>query len=140
MEVNTCFYSSFVFIINVLVAIYNKHYLYAALFGALLITSLIHHCQYTLLTNIIDKIAIFSIVFYGGWVFYTKLLDTPRPSNKQLILSFFVVLTFLSTVILYYYGYLNSCFCFCEDPVKSNLFHSFMHCVGCAGHCCIMVL
>jgi hypothetical protein len=140
MEVNSCFYSSFVFTINVLVAFYCKHYLYAALFFTLLITSLLHHCQYTLLTNIIDKIAIFSIVFYGGWIFYTKLLDNETLSKTQLVLSFFIVLTFLSTAILYYYGYLNNCLCFCEDTNTANLFHSFMHCVVCLGHCCIMVL
>ena len=139
MEVNSCFYSSFVFIINVLVAFYFKHYLYAALFFALLITSLLHHCQYTLLTNVLDKIAIVSIIFYGGWIFYKKLLDKNTLSKKELVLSFIVFLTFFSTMILYCYGYLNNCLCFCKDPTMADRFHSLMHFVGSLGHCCIMV-
>ena len=140
MEINTCFYSSFVFIINVVVAFYCNYYLYAALFLLLLVTSLLYHCQYTYLTNILDKIAIFSIVFYGGWVFYKRLICSESFNIKQLILSLLIVSTFLSSAVLYYYGYLNKCLCFCNDPTQANLFHSLVHCVTCIGHCCIMVL
>lgn len=138
---NTCFYSSFIFIINVLVALFYEHYLYASLFGALLITSLFYHCHYTPLTNAIDKIAIVSVVFYGGWFFFTKLLYSESLlSTKQLFISFIIVLSFLCSGILYYYGYRNTCFCFCDDPIQANLFHSLMHCVVCLSHYCIIIL
>lgn len=144
LEYNTCFYSSFVFIINVSVALYYGYYLYAGLFLALLITSLLQHSQYTLLTNIFDKISIFSIVFYGGYIFYKKISSYIKSkaelNAKQYILSFLILFTFISTIILYYYGYFNNCFCFCDDQVNANLFHSFMHCVGSFGHCCIVFL
>ena len=141
---NTCFYSSFVFIINVLVAFYYGYYLYAGLFFALLITSILHHSHYTPTTNILDKIAIYCIVFYGGYLFYKKLQEYINSKNdfiaKQYILSATILITFLSTIVLYYYGYLNTCLCFSEDQLQANLFLSFMHCVGSFGHCCIVFL
>ena len=125
--------------INVLVAFYFGYYLYAILFFALLITSILHHIQYTTITYLLDKVAIFSIVFYGGYLFYKKI-QLGIIGIKSNILSLLIVMTFLSTAIMYYYGYLNNCLCFCEDPVKAKLIHSFMHIVGCLGHCCICFL
>jgi hypothetical protein len=141
---NSCFYSCFVFIINVLVASYYGYYLYAALFFALLITSLLHHSHYNQLTNILDKIVIFCIVFYGGYLFYKKLKEYINSKNeftaKEYLLSAAILITFLSTIFLYYYGYLNTCLCFSDDQDKAYLFHSFMHCVGSFGHCCVVFL
>ena len=143
-QYNPCFYSSFVFIINVLVAFYYGYYLYAGLFLALLITSLLHHSHYNSLTNIIDKIAIFCIVFYGGYLFYKKLKEyidsKDKFTTKHYLLSAIILITFFSTIFLYYYGYLNNCLCFSEDQTQAYLFHSFMHCVGSFGHCCIIFL
>lgn len=135
---NSCFYSSFVFLINVSIAFYYEYYLYAGLFFTLLITSLFQHSQYTLLTNILDKIIIFAVIFYGGYMFYNKI--NAFFNTRQFILSCIIILTFLSTIILYYYGYLNNCLCFCDDQIEANLFHSFMHCIVSLGHCCIIIL
>ena len=135
---NSCFYSSFVFLINVSIAFYYEYYLYAGLFFTLLITSLFQHSQYTLLTNVLDKIIIFAVIFYGGYMFYNKI--NAGFNTRQFILSCIIILTFLSTIILYYYGYLNNCLCFCDDQIEANLFHSFMHCIVSLGHCCIIFL
>jgi cation transport ATPase len=140
---NSCFYSSFVFLINVSINLYYGYYLYASLFLALVITSLLQHSQYTLLTKILDKIAIFTIVFYGGYTFYNKITDfifNEKFNINQIILSILIILTFVSTIVLYYYGYLNNCLCFCDNRIEANLFHSFMHCIGSFGHCCIVIL
>jgi hypothetical protein len=137
---NTCFYSSFVFVINVLVALHYGYYLYAGLFFTLLTTSLLHHSHYNCLTTIIDKIAIYCVVFYGGYLFYTKLANHAAFTRKQCLLSLTIIIAFLSTIVLYYYGYLHSCLCFSIDETQSHLFHSFMHCISSFGHCCIMAL
>ena len=141
---NPCFFSSFVFIINVLVAFYYGYYLYAGLFFALLITSLLHHSRYTFLTNILDKIVIYCIVFYGGYLFYKKLKEYIDSKNKfttkQYLLSAAILITFFSTIFLYYYGYLNTCLCFSDDQTQAYLFHTFMHCISSFGHCCIVFL
>ena len=52
---NCCQVSSFVFIINIVIGIYYKYYLYSLLFIILLITSLIHHSNYTDFTYVLDK-------------------------------------------------------------------------------------
>jgi hypothetical protein len=136
---STCVYSSFVFMCNVLVAFYFGYYLYATLFFVLLLTSILYHCQNTSITNLLDKVAVCSVVLYGGYVFYKKL-QLGIIGIKSTILSFLIVMTFFSTAIMYYYGYLNNCLCFCEDPVKANLFHSFMHFIVSFGHCCVCFL
>jgi len=141
---NSCFYSSFVFLLNVSVALYYEYYVYAGLFFILLITSLFQHSNYTFLTTVIDKIFIFSVSLYGGYIFYNKLVEFLNSKEKlntmHYIISFLIIFTFLSTIVLYYYGYFFKCFCYCDDPLQANLFHSFMHCVGSFGHCCIVLL
>jgi hypothetical protein len=138
---NSCFYSSFVFLTNVLLALYYKYYLYALLFAILIITSTIHHCHYTTATTVIDKIAIYCIVFYGGYLFYKKLIEYYRTgfNAKQYILSFLIVSTFLSNIFLYYYGYLYDCFCFSQEQCSSDWTHSLLHCLGSFGHCCVVL-
>ena len=138
---NACFYSSFVFSINILLALYCEYYLYAALFCTLLITSLLHHSYYNCLTTVIDKIAIYCVVLYGGYLFYTKIWANHETFNtKQYLLSTIIVVTFLSTIVLYYYGYLHSCLCFSADTTQSYLFHSLIHYITTIGHCSVMLL
>ena len=139
---NCCFYSSFVFLSNVLLALYYEYYLYALLFTILIVTSTIHHCYYTTETTVVDKIAIYCIVFYGGFLFYKKLMEYYKSgfNAKHYVLSFLIVSTFLSNIFLYYYGYLYDCFCFSSDKSASDWIHSLLHCLGSFGHCCIVLL
>ena len=141
-QFNSCFYSSFVFLSNVLLALYYKYYFYAFLFAILIVTSTLYHSNYTFLTNMIDKITIFCVVFYGGYLFYKKLMDYYRTGfdTRQYILSFLIIFTFLSNIFLYYYGYLYCCFCFSEEQCSSELTHSLLHCLGSFGHCCVVLL
>jgi len=138
-QFNLCFYSSFVFLSNVLLALYYEYYLYALLFAILIVTSSIHHCHYTAVTTVVDKIIIYCIVFYGGFLFYKKLMESGFNSKKY-VLSFLIVSTFLSNIFLYYYGYLYDCFCFSSDKSVSDWTHSLLHCLGSFGHCCIVLL
>jgi hypothetical protein len=74
-SLSLCFYSSFIFLINVLIASYYKYYIYALLFFILWITSLIVHSNCNIYTNLLDKLAISLVVLYGGYIFYTKLIE-----------------------------------------------------------------
>jgi hypothetical protein len=130
---NCCYYSSFIFLINIFVGLICSYYLYAGLFIFLMTTSLLQHSHYTLFTTVIDKVAIYSVVLYGGHLFYLK-----RDGNVFTVCL--ILVTFLLTVFLYYYGKKNKCFCFCEDRSKSNRYLSLTHFIGCFGHCCIMIL
>jgi cation transport ATPase len=125
-----CCYSSLLFITNVVVCYYYKYYLYASLFAGLTITSLIHHSQKTFLSYWIDKLFVFLVVGYGGYVFYNKF-------SKNIIniyYSIIAVLTFLGTIILYYYGSFKGCFVFDEDIKKCDNWHQFLHLLSSVGH------
>lgn len=135
---NCCFYSSFVFLVNSIVAFYFEYMFYSFIFFVLVITSLIVHSTHYIYAIIIDKMAILLIVFYGGYLFYTKCL---RPIDiKQIIYIISIVSTFLITIYLYYFGYSKNQYCFCEDKRIANLYHSFLHFVSSLGHILIVLM
>lgn len=134
---NCCYYSSFVFLVNIFIGFIYSYFLYAGLFVFLMMTSLLQHSHYTLFTTVIDKIAICNVVFYGGYLFYHKLSSD---NNYCVMITCLIILTFLLTVFLYYYGKANKCFCFCEDKLYSNRYLSLTHFIGSLGHCLIMIL
>ena len=138
-EYSSSFYSSFIFLINVFVAYYYEYYLYARLFFLLTITSILCHSTLSNYTNINDKIVISLIVLYGGYLFFHKFL-THETSSKYWLISFSIVSTFLATVYLYVYGYVINNFCFYEDKVTANLYHSLLHIVSSVGHILVMML
>jgi len=130
-EPNPMFYSSFLFLTNVLIAYKCSYYTYLKIFMGLFITSIIVHSHHTLLTNLIDKLSIFAVVSYGGYMFISK-----KPS---LIKSLLIVSTFLTVIYLYTYGYFTNSLCFYEDELTGRLYHSFMHFVSSLGHHLIML-
>jgi hypothetical protein len=142
------FFSSFLFLIVSIVAYYINDQKYSMLFLILFITSLIVHTKNTILTNLIDKIAIGSIVIYGGKLFFEKLYSLLYSNYytedyifiSKIYLSSFVVTTFLFTIYIYVYGYCINDFCFYHDRIIANKYHLLLHMIGCLGHIGIMVL
>lgn len=140
-SLSLCFYSSFIFLVNVFIASYYKYYIYALLFFILWITSLIVHANCNIYTNLLDKLAISLVVLFGGYIFYTKLIekyDTIMMSQIMMIIT--IIATFLLTIYLYCYGYFCNDYCFYQDDDVSQLWHSLMHCIGSFGHICIVLL
>lgn len=129
-----CFYSSFVFLMNSGLAGIHKYYLYSGLFFALFATSLIVHSNTNNYTLLIDKIAIFAIVFYGG----KMLIEKYRTNNPYITMT--IISTFLLTIYLYYYGYLHNKYCYHPDEPIANLYHSFLHLVSFIGHVLIITM
>jgi hypothetical protein len=86
-----CFFSSFIFITNIIYNLLNKQYTYAFLFSYLLVTSLIiHYYEGGLWLNLLDKTAIigilvFSVYNYGNIVFknYQKIKKSFRSSTRK---------------------------------------------------------
>jgi len=135
---NSCFYSSIVFITNSLIALYYNYLVYSLLFFILVITSLIVHSNMNIYALVIDKIAIFAIAFYGGYVFFEKCKHIT--STSQIFLAIITVYTFLATIYLYYYGYMNNTYCYHEDICIGNLYHSLLHIIASVGHNIIIIL
>ena len=134
----TCFYSSIIFITNSILALYYNYLVYSLLFFILVITSLIVHSNMNIYALVIDKIAIFAIAFYGGYIFFEKCKHIT--STSQIILAIITVYTFLATIYLYYYGYINNAYCYHEDTRIGNLYHSFLHLISSIGHNIIVIL
>ena len=150
MELNCCYYSSFIFIVNIVIGIYYKYYLYSFLFLILLITSLIHHSSYTDFTYVLDKTLCLYIVLYGTLLFFQKSIDHFTLINNnnnttilfcvKSILFIFIVVLFLLVLYLYYYGYYTKKYVFDSDIINGFRTHSFIHYISAFAHSLIMVL
>ena len=142
-QCNYCILSSFIFLTNVLAGLYFKQYLYAFLFLLLTLTSIIHHSSKTKLTNLLDKIALYCIIFYGGYKFYEHYTNTTKTSQfdiKTITKYILIVTTFLSVVYLYSYGYLTNNYVFHSEYKTSQLYHCLMHIISSLGHHIIIAL
>ena len=127
-ELNFCVYSSFIFLTNVIVFFILGYTFYAFLFLCLLLTSILHHSNPSTTTYMLDKLSIGGVVLYGGYLFLTKWDSI---STKMALI---IIVTFLSTIYLYYYGYTNQSYCFDKNQERGMLFHSGMHVISSIGH------
>jgi hypothetical protein len=130
---NFLLYTSLLFITNAITAHYNNYNLYSLFFMLLTTTSLIYHTKNSLIHNLLDKCSILSIVIYGAYLTYIK-----KDNNIFLLLC--IIISFLSTVFLYSYGYLTKKYCFDKNKYIGNLYHSFLHIISCIGHHLIIFL
>lgn len=121
-------YSCLVFITNAIAAFFKEYYLYSFLFFNLTITSLIFHSNNNIYTNVIDKIAILSIVLYGSYILYNKI------SIQKKLRIFVIITTFLLTLFLFFYGYCNNCYCYNPDKCIGDKYHSLLHLISSIGH------
>jgi hypothetical protein len=138
-----CVYSSLIFVTNVFSALYYNHYFYAFLFLCLTITSVVHHTYNTFYTGIIDKIPVYAVILYGGFIFYDKYIkelikdlntDLNTTSSKTNIKAALIVSTFLSVVFLYTYGYLTDNYSFHTSHSVSQMYHGLLHIISSIGH------
>lgn len=142
MEENTIslnVFSSFIFLTNAGLAYYYNYTLYLIIFLLLFTTSVTHHYYQTFTTNIIDKISILLVVSYGFYIFINKCLNNSL-LLKDYICIIAVILTFLSTIYLYCYGYICNEYCFCQDLIEQEYYHGFKHCMASLGHHIIMLM
>lgn len=135
---NICIYSSGVFLINSVIALYYNYAIYSLLFAILWVTSVIHRLHRNIFTNIINKIAIFAVVVYGGNLFYEKLERIN--GTRDILISVLIINTFLATIFLFYAGYILKKYCYCDDPILREKYHALLHFISCVGHLLIVVL
>lgn len=155
---NCCQLSSFIFIINIILGIYCNYYLYSFLFFILLITSLIHHSNYTDFTYILNKTLCFYIVLYGTLLFYQKgrehfqsiKINNNTHTYNNIVINFLfnfktilfvsIIILFLTVIYLYYYGYYYKKYVFDSDITTSFKSHSFIHYISAFAHSLIMLI
>ena len=136
------FYTSLIFLTNVLFALYKKKYIYAFLFLNLTITSIIIHSKSNIHINkkiikmikIIDKIFIYLIVAYGLYNFCSKI------EKSNIINTILILVTFLYCIYVYHFGSIIKEYCFDSKIDIANTWHGSMHLAGSVGHNLIMLL
>ena len=133
---NPCFFSSFVFIFNIIIAYIYDDIIYITLFSMLLFTSLIVHYTQNNVVAILDKIIILNVVIYGYYVLHTKCFNC-EIYDHTFFCAFVVVITFLSTIyIYYYYSSLDIELC----GIIGNWYHVLLHFICSLGHNIICIM
>ena len=137
--INICFYTSFLFFANYILCAAFRYYLYALLFYCLFITSILVRLypDWTAM-SIIDKLAVYSVVLYGGFIFYRKLSTIPWRIYAPQIATIFA--TFLATIFLFFVGWWKTAYCFHSDFYICNFYHAILHFASFLGHALIVVL
>jgi hypothetical protein len=137
-------YSSMIFFINIIFSFIYKYYVGSVLFLFLLITSLFVHSNNNLYVNIIDKIAIILLIFYGFYVYIPKCIKIKEHKGDKLLHKIFISIMTLFTFILgcfiYIYGYLNNEYCWNKNKNIAGMYHSIMHMVNSIGHILLVIL
>ena len=133
MEKKITFLSSFIFLTNTLIAAHFNYVLYSLLFFILFLTSILFRLKKNIFTYALDKLLIYTVVLYGGYMFYMKY-----PSIDTLI-SFLIISTFLSVVLMYEYGYVTKQYCFDSNSALADTYHALLHVISSIGHTLIMI-
>ena len=108
---------------------------YIPFFLLLWISSTLFHIYPNIYTNLLDKIIIFVIFMYGGYLFYNKMYS--QVDKKQIFPILFILLSFFSTIFLYFFVHIQK-----ENytlQLQYNL-HSLLHIIGSIGHHLIVLL
>jgi hypothetical protein len=132
---NPCFWSSFLFLTNVIVSYYYDAPIYFALFFALFISSIFLHFTQNECVRIIDKGIIYSIVLYGFYVFLYKCFYT---ENANWFYIYTIFMTFIATIVLYYSKIAD--ILVNVNGITGHFYHTIVHLVGSIGHNLIVIL
>ncbi len=137
-NINPCLISPYFFIINTAVAYTYDYTFYSFLWFQLMLTSFYYHGVGDIISTILDKATICTIVPYGGYIFATKIYYIS--DVREAMLSTVVVCSFLGTIYLYVYGKHCGRYCFNKNPLIGNWWHACLHVISVLGHLCIILI
>ena len=120
--------SSFIFLTNSIATFYFNYYNYSLLFSGLTCSSIFFHYHTTIYTNVLDKIFIAGVVYHGGELLYKKTNE-----ENQLYVGC-IVITFVVSIFLFYYGYCTDNYCYHPDKCIGDKYHCAVHCISSLGH------
>ena len=132
---NICFYSSFIFLSNVFIAVLYDKILYAILFLCLFTTSLIFHSTRNRIIKLVDQAFVLLIVSYGFYQLSIKLSNSTF-TTYTIILYVLIIFTFLVVNYLYF----SKDYCFHENKETGDMYHSLLHVISSIGHNLIIIL
>lgn len=138
-HINCCFFSSFIFITNVLTGIYYEQSLYTLFHFFLLSTCISYHAKYTRITYFLDQMGCVSASFHGFYLAVSAFLVS-LSSWYGVLLSFLYYQCALYVVVSYYWGKRVRKFSHHPDPRIGNYYHSLLHVVSSVGNHCALLL
>lgn len=132
-------FSSTLFFTNAYRLFYKPKYTsYYYAFLLLASSSTLHHAYPEIKSvNYIDKVAAYSVIYYGWKPFYMFVSDNPR--NIYSIVSIINISSFFAVVWLYGYGYYAGKYSF-DTNGNANIYHIGMHTLSSLGHHSIIYL
>jgi len=133
-----CFFSSFVFLSNVINNFLHGDCIYGGIFLMLFFTSILHHYYCESWTNILDKFSIIAVIIYGGSLYYKK--TNLRIGDTDLMINYVPIVCFYLTVFLYLYGDITDQYCFDKTGEIANNYHALLHIISSIGHHAIVSL
>lgn len=131
-ELNSCFYSSFVYFTNALLGFYYQQILYSIVFMYLFLTSIYYHWTYNRLSFLLDQIGCMS----GGiYTFYLTIDYIFRISvyHQYISLVFTYMFCLAYTMFTYYCGIKFQMFSHHKNKKTGNYFHSLLHLISSIG-------
>ena len=132
---NPCFWSSFIFLTNIIVSYYYDAPIYVALSFALVISSIFFHYTQNDCIGIIDKGIVYVLALYGFYVFLYKCFYI-KEANWFYVYTIFM--TFTATIILYYSNI--TYFVVKLNNISGNFYHSIIQLLGSIAHILIVIL
>ena len=133
---NVCVFTSLLFITNIIISYHYGNYIYVFLFSCLLTTSVIFHYTQNEVLRIIDKIFVYLIVIYGGYLVFNK--SVCDCNSIEYFCIFVIIVTFLACAILYMSGIADIPFNFCG--IYGKHCHGLIHFCASLGHNLIAIL
>ena len=128
-EKTSCYYSSFIFLVNVVYNFLRNECIYGLLFLLLFITSQFFYTYNDRILFLLDQIAIYMVILYGFLLFLKK--------EKQWVHVGIVLNTFFTVSFLYHYGYYTDSYCYGS---YGDEWQSFLHLITCIGHLAILFM
>lgn len=149
---NPCFYTSILFLIVAIKALYNNYIPYGLLWLQLSITSILYHGKMYSEVNkdyllSYDKASAYLVVLYGSYLLLQKISCFSDATNKKykinlcsIITILIIIISFLTTIYLYHYGYQISKYCFDDNKETAHFYHMVLHLLSIIGHLLIILL
>jgi len=132
---NPCFWSSFLFLTNVIVSYYYESPIFFALFFSLFISSIFFHYTQNKCIRIIDKGIVYTVVLYGLYVFLYKCFYI-KDANWFHIYTIFM--SFTASIVLYYSNVANILVDINNTP--GYYYHTIVQIFGSICHNLIVIL
>ena len=133
---NICVFTSLFFITNIIISYNYENYIYVFLFSCLLITSIIFHYTHNRIMYIIDKVFVYLVVIYGGYLVLNKSICDCN--NREYFCIFVISIMFLACLSLYMNGMTS--IRFEVFGIYGNHYHALIHVLASIGHNLIVIL